>query len=75
MAQMIFNTLVENTDIKWVMIDLAIVRTHQHATGAKKWKKVFETLSQDADNKYMIIDSTIVRAHQHAAGAKKGHKL
>jgi transposase len=34
--QMIFNTLVEDTDMEWVMIDSTIVRVHQHAAGAKK---------------------------------------
>jgi putative transposase len=34
--QMIFNTLVEDADMEWVMIDSTIVRAHQHATGAKK---------------------------------------
>jgi transposase len=34
--QMIFNTLVENVDMEWVMMDSTIVRAHQHAAGAKK---------------------------------------
>ena len=34
--QMIFNTLVADADIAWVMIDSTIVRAHPHAAGAKK---------------------------------------
>ena len=34
--QMIFNTLVAEADMEWVMIDSTIVRAHQHAAGAKK---------------------------------------
>jgi transposase len=34
--QMIFNTLVEDADMEWVMIDSTIVRAHQHEAGAKK---------------------------------------
>jgi transposase len=37
--QMIFNTLVEDADMEWVMIDSTIVRAHQHAAGAKKGPK------------------------------------
>ena len=33
--QMIFNTLVEDADMEWVMIDSTIVRAHQHGAGAK----------------------------------------
>jgi hypothetical protein len=32
---MIFNTLVEDADMEWVMIDATIIRTHQHSSGAK----------------------------------------
>lgn len=34
--QMIFNELAMNADMEWVMIDSTIVRTDQHATGARK---------------------------------------
>lgn len=37
--QMIFNTLVEDADMEWVMIDSTIIRAHQHAAGAKGGKK------------------------------------
>ena len=33
--QMIFNTLVEDADMEWVMIDATIIRAHQHSFGAK----------------------------------------
>ena len=32
---MIFNTLVEDADMEWVMIDSTIVRAHQYGAGAK----------------------------------------
>jgi transposase len=38
--QMIFNTLVEDADMEWVMIDSTIVRAHQHAAGAKGGRKI-----------------------------------
>ena len=38
--QMIFNTLVEDGDMEWVMIDSAIVGAHQHGAGAKKEIKI-----------------------------------
>jgi transposase len=38
--QMIFNTLVEDSDMEWVMIDATIIRAHQHAAGAKKGFKI-----------------------------------
>jgi transposase len=38
--QMIFNTLVEDADLEWLMIDSTIVRAHQHAAGAKGGKKI-----------------------------------
>lgn len=34
--QMIFNSLVADADMEWVMIDSTIIRAHQHAAGAKK---------------------------------------
>jgi putative transposase len=37
--QMIFNTLVAEADMEWVMIDSTIVRAHPHAAGAKKVSK------------------------------------
>lgn len=37
--QMISNTLVNDADMEWVMIDSTIVRAHQHAAGAKKGLK------------------------------------
>ena len=37
--QMVFNTLVEDADMEWVMIDATIIRAHQHAAGAKKGSK------------------------------------
>ncbi len=33
---MIFNTLAVDSDTEWVMIDSTLVRTHQHAAGARK---------------------------------------
>lgn len=33
--QMIFNTLAEDADMEWVMIDSTIIRAHQHSAGAK----------------------------------------
>lgn len=38
--QMIFNMLVEDADMEWVMIDATIIRAHQHAAGAKKGVKI-----------------------------------
>ena len=38
-VMMVFNTLVEEADMAWVMIDSTIVRAHQHAAGAKKGTK------------------------------------
>tara|TARA_B100001013_G_scaffold326400_1_gene238962 strand:- start:421 stop:771 length:351 start_codon:yes stop_codon:yes gene_type:complete len=38
--QMIFNTLVEDADMEWVMIDSTIIRAHQHSSGAKGGKKI-----------------------------------
>ena len=38
--QMIFNTLVEDADMEWVMIDSTIVRAHPPAAGAKKGIKI-----------------------------------
>ena len=35
---MIFNTLVKDADMEWVMIDATIIRAHQHSSGAKGWK-------------------------------------
>ena len=32
---MIFNTLVEDADMEWMMIDSTIVRAHEHGSGAK----------------------------------------
>ena len=37
--QMIFNTLVEDADMEWVMIDSTIIRAHQHSAGAKGGRK------------------------------------
>ncbi len=37
--QMIFNTLVKDADMEWVMIDSTIIRAHQHGAGAKGGKK------------------------------------
>ena len=37
--QMIFNTLVEDADMEWVMIDTTIIRAHQHSFGAKGGRK------------------------------------
>jgi transposase len=37
--QMIFNTLAEDADMEWVMIDSTIIRAHQHSAGAKGGKK------------------------------------
>lgn len=34
--QMIFNTLTEDIDMEWVMIDPTIIRAHQQASGAHK---------------------------------------
>ena len=34
--QMIFNTLAEDADMEWVMIDATIIRAHQCAAGAQK---------------------------------------
>jgi hypothetical protein len=36
---MIFNTLVEDTEMEWVMIDATIIRAHQHSFGAKRGGK------------------------------------
>jgi hypothetical protein len=33
---MVFNTLGEDAEMEWVMIDSTIVRAHQHAAGVKK---------------------------------------
>ena len=33
--QMIFNTLVEDADMEWVMLDSTLIRAHQCASGAK----------------------------------------
>lgn len=33
--QILFNTLVEDSDMEWVMIDSTIIRAHQHSSGAK----------------------------------------
>lgn len=38
--QIIFNTLVEAADMEWVMIDLTIIRAHQHSAGAKGGRKI-----------------------------------
>jgi len=38
--QMIFNTLAVDADTEWLMIDSIIVRVHQHASGAKRGKKI-----------------------------------
>ena len=43
--QMVFNKLVEDADMEWVMIDATIIRAHQHASGAKKGSK---TTHEDA---------------------------
>jgi hypothetical protein len=32
---MIFNILVEDADMEWVMIDATMIRAHQHSFGAK----------------------------------------
>ena len=37
--QMIFNTLAEDADMQWVMIDSTIIRAHQHSSGAKGGRK------------------------------------
>ncbi len=37
--QMLFNTLVEDADMEWVMIDSTIIRAHQHSSGAKGGSK------------------------------------
>ena len=36
---MVFDTLVEDADMEWVMIDATIIRVHQHAAGTKKGSK------------------------------------
>ncbi len=36
---MVFNTLGEDADMEWVMIDSTIVRADQHAAGAKRGSK------------------------------------
>jgi hypothetical protein len=33
--QIIFNTLVEDADMEWVIIDATIIRAHQHSSDAK----------------------------------------
>lgn len=38
--QMIFNTLAEDADMEWVMIDSTIIRAHQHSAGAKGGNKI-----------------------------------
>lgn len=38
--QMIFNTLVEDADLEWIMIDSTIIRAHQHSAGAKGGAKI-----------------------------------
>jgi putative transposase len=38
--QRIFNTLVENPDFEYLIIDSTIVRAHQHAAGAKGGAKM-----------------------------------
>jgi transposase len=38
--QMIFNTLAEDADMEWVMIDSTIIRAHQHSAGAKGGSKI-----------------------------------
>jgi transposase len=38
--QMIFNTLAEDADMEWVMIDSTIIRAHQHSAGAKGGRKI-----------------------------------
>jgi transposase len=38
--QMIFNTLAQDADLEWVMIDSTIIRAHQHAAGAKGGRKI-----------------------------------
>jgi len=37
--QMIFNSLVKDSDLEWLMIDSTIIRAHQHSAGAKGGKK------------------------------------
>jgi hypothetical protein len=32
---MIFNTLLEDADMEWVMIDATIICSHQHSSDAK----------------------------------------
>jgi len=38
--QIIFNILVDDADMEWIMIDSTIVRAHQHAAGAKGGSKI-----------------------------------
>ena len=38
--QMIFNTLVEDADLEWIMIDSTIIRAHQHSAGAKGGSRI-----------------------------------